>query len=116
MKTFAMAAAVAASLFATATAVSATETQSQTRAEQREAVTLRVNAAGVNFADPAAVAKFRRDAERAIAEVCNPADRVNADPMPDFRCRRELAANLEPVVTYMAARATRGDTRFVGID
>ena len=36
--------------------------------------------------------------------------------MPDFRCRREMAANMEPVVNYMAARATRGDTRFVGLD
>lgn len=112
MKTFAMAAAVAAGLLASATAVAATETQT----EQREAVTLRVNSAGVNFADPAEVAAFRREVARQIAAACNPGDRVNADAMPDFRCRREMAANMEPVVTYMAARATRGDTRFVGLD
>ncbi|MES2699745.1 MAG: UrcA family protein [Pseudomonadota bacterium] len=112
MKTFAMAAAVAAGLLASATAVAATETKT----EQREAVTLRVNSAGVNFADPAEVAAFRREVARQIAAACNPGDRVNADAMPDFRCRREMAANMEPVVTYMAARATRGDTRFVGLD
>lgn len=110
MKTLALAAAAAAGLLAVATPAAATE------AEQREAVTLRVNSAGVNFADPAAVAQFRRDVERQIAAACNPGDRAGADTKPDFRCRRELAANLEPTVTYMAARATRGDQRFVGID
>lgn len=110
MKTFALAAAAAVGLLTVASAAAATET------EQREAVTLRVNSAGVNFADPAAVAAFRREVERKIAEACNPGDRVNADTMPDFRCRREMAANMEPVVNYMAARATRGDTRFVGLD
>lgn len=114
MKTFAMAAAVAAGLLASATAVAANEAQPAT--EKREAVTLRVNSAGVNFADPAEVAAFRREVARQIAAACNPGDRVNADAMPDFRCRREMAANMEPVVTYMAARATRGDTRFVGLD
>lgn len=110
MKTFAMAAAVAAGLLASATAVAATEPQ------QREAVTLRVNSASVNFADPAEVAAFRREVARQIAAACNPGDRVNADVRPDFRCRREMAANMEPVVNYMAVRATRGDTRFVGLD
>ena len=60
MKTFAMAAAVAAGLLASATAVAATE--AQPAAEQREAVTLRVNSASVNFADPAEVAALIVDA------------------------------------------------------
>lgn len=111
MKTLALAAAAAAGLLAAAIPATANEAPAQ-----REAVTLRVNSAGVNFADPAAVAQFRRDVERQIAAACNPGDRVGADQKPDFRCRRELAASLEPTVTYMAARATRGDTRFVGID
>lgn len=112
MKTFALAAAVAAGLLSVAGAAAATETQT----EQREAVTLRVNSAGVNFADPAEVAAFRREVARQIEAACNPGDRVNADNKPDFRCRREMAANMEPVVNYMAVRATRGDTRFVGLD
>jgi UrcA family protein len=110
MKTLALAAAAAAGLLAVATSATATEN------EQREAVSLRVNSAGVNFADPVAVAQFRREVERQIAAACNPGDRLNADAKPDFQCRRELAANLEPTVTYMAARATRGDERFVGIE
>ncbi|MEO5706329.1 MAG: UrcA family protein [Alteraurantiacibacter sp.] len=112
MKTFALAAAFAAGLLSVAGAAAATETQ----AEQREAVTLRVNSAGVNFADPAEVAAFRREVARQIEAACNPGDRVGADAKPDFRCRREMAANMEPVVNYMAQRATRGDTRFVGLD
>ncbi len=110
MKTFAMAAACAAGLLAVATTAAATET------EQREGVALRINSAGVNFADPAAVAAFRRDVARQIAAACNPGDRVGADTKPDFRCRREMAATLEPTVTYLAARATRSDTRFVGVE
>jgi UrcA family protein len=111
MKTFALAAVAAVGLLAVATTAAAT-----TETEQRELVSLRVNSAGVNFADPAAVAQFRREVERQIAAACNPGNRVNADTKPDFRCRRELAANLEPTVTYMAARATRGDQRFVGLE
>jgi UrcA family protein len=114
MKTFALAAAAAVGLLTSVSALAATE--AAPAAEQREAVTLRVNSAEVNFADPVEVAAFRREVERKIAEACNPGDRVNADMMPDFRCRREMAANMEPVVNYMAARATRGDTRFVGLD
>ena len=110
MKTLALAAAAAAGLMAVATTASANEN------DQREMVTLRVNSAGVNFADPAAVAQFRRDVERQIAAACNPGDRMGADTKPDFRCRRELAASLEPTVNYMAARATRGDQRFVGVE
>lgn len=110
MKTLALAAAAAAGLLTVATSAAATE------ADQREVVSLRVNSAGVNFADPAEVAQFRREVERQIAAACNPGDRVNADTKPDFRCRRELVASLEPTVTYMAARATRGDTRFVGLE
>ena len=36
----------------------------------------------------------------------NPGDRVGADMKPDFRCRREMAANLEPTLYQLAQRAT----------
>ena len=76
-------------------------------AGEREVVQVQVKAENVNFADPAAVAALRRDIERRIEAACNPGDRVGADLMPDFRCRREMAATLEPTLTQLAMRATQ---------
>ena len=76
-------------------------------AAERESVSLKVDAADVNFADPASVAELRRQAKRQIEEACNPGDRLNADMKPDFRCRREMAANLDPTLTQLALRATQ---------
>lgn len=75
-------------------------------AGDREAVTLKVNAASVDFANPAAVAQFRKEVARTIEAVCNPGDRVGADTAPDFQCRREMAANVEPTVSRLAAAAS----------
>lgn len=76
-------------------------------AAERESVSLKVDAASVNFADPASVAAFRRQVERQIEAACNPGDRTQADMKPDFRCRREMAANLDPTLTQLALRATQ---------
>jgi UrcA family protein len=73
----------------------------------RESVSLKVDAASVNFADPAAVAALRRDVARQIEAACNPGDRIDADMKPDFKCRRELAATLDPTLTQLAMRATQ---------
>lgn len=105
-------AAIAAATIASATAASATDNNQ----DRREAVTLQVSAQDVDFANPEAVAQFRRNVERQINEACNPGDRVGADMKPDFKCRREMAANLEPTVTQLAMRATQGDRRFVGVE
>lgn len=76
-------------------------------AAERESVSLQVDAASVNFADPASVAALRRDVERKIEAACNPGDRTGADMKPDFKCRREMAANLDPTLTRLAMRATQ---------
>ncbi len=76
-------------------------------AAPREDVSLKVNAAGVDFANPASIAEFRRATERQIAAACNPGDRVNADLSPDFKCRKQMAASLEPTVQRLAMRATQ---------
>ena len=89
---------LAASLLAGASAATAAE---------RESVSLKIDAASVNFADPASVAALRRQVERQIEHACNPGDRTNADMQPDFRCRRERAANLDPTLTQLALRATQ---------
>jgi UrcA family protein len=75
-------------------------------AAERESVSLKVDAASVNFADPAAVAALRRQVARQIEAACNPGDRTNADMTPDFKCRREMAATLDPTLTQLAMRAT----------
>ena len=80
----------------------------------RESVSLKVDAASVNFADPASVSALRRQVERQIEQACNPGDRVNADMKPDFKCRREMAANLDPTLTQLALRAT--NQRIVTLD
>ncbi|MBU6267726.1 MAG: UrcA family protein [Sphingomonadales bacterium] len=74
-------------------------------AADRETVSLRVATSGVDFARPAAVDAFRANVQRQIAAACEPNDRVGADTMPDFKCRREMAASLAPAVTELAARA-----------
>jgi UrcA family protein len=96
---------IAAGLLAGASAATAAE---------REPVALKVDTAGVNFADPASVAALRRQVERQIEEACNPGDRVDADMKPDFKCRREMAANLDPTLTQLAMRAT--NQRIVTLD
>src|SRR5688500_3981508 len=88
---------IAAGLLAGASAASAAE---------REPIALKVDTAGVDFADPADVAALRRQAERQIEQVCNPGDRVDADMKPDFTCRRQMTANLDPALYQMAMRAT----------
>ena len=72
----------------------------------RERVSVPVSAQGVDFADPAAVAKFRAAAERQIAAACNPGDRIGADLSPDYKCRREMAASIEPKVRQLVLNAT----------
>jgi UrcA family protein len=88
-------------------AVSLLAGASAATAADRESVSLKVDAAGVNFADPADVVALRRQAERQIAAACNPGDRINADMKPDFKCRREMAANLDPTIVQLAMRATQ---------
>jgi len=88
---------IAAGLLAGASAATAAE---------RESVSLKVDTASVNFADPASVAALRRQVERQIEVACNPGDRVDADMKPDFKCRREMAANLDPTLVQLAMRAT----------
>lgn len=75
-------------------------------ANERESVSLKVDAASVDFGNPAQIASFRRSVERQIAAACNPGDRINADLKPDFKCRKEMAANLEPTVQRLAMRAS----------
>lgn len=73
--------------------------------EGRESVAVKVQTSDINLADPAALDKARARLNRAIAVACNPGDRLNADMSPDWKCRREMAANAEPAMQQLAARA-----------
>ncbi len=73
---------------------------------EREQVALKINTASVNFADAASVNVFRRDIARQIAEICNPGDRLDADLSPDFKCRTQMAASVEPTIQKLVARAS----------
>lgn len=74
-------------------------------ASVRENVSLSISSAGVNFADSASVNAFRGRIAREIAQFCNPGDRIGADLSPDFRCRRELSAQIEPTIAAMITSA-----------
>lgn len=76
------------------------------QAAGREDAAFQMKTEGVNFADPASVAKFRRELNRQIAAVCNPGDRIGADMAPDFECRRQMAASVEPKILQLVAQAT----------
>ncbi|MDE2404742.1 MAG: UrcA family protein [Sphingomonadales bacterium] len=75
-------------------------------ARDREPVSVRVSTQGVDFANPRSVDAFRTRMASAIAEVCNPGDRIGADMMPDFKCRREMTGKASPEITRMAAAAS----------
>lgn len=71
----------------------------------REHVSLAVSTAGLDLTRPEGVEALQSRMNKAIAEVCNPGDRLDADLSPDFQCRREMAADVRPVMLEMAARA-----------
>jgi UrcA family protein len=74
-------------------------------ANVRENVSLRISPVGVNFADAASVNAFRGRVAREIAQFCNPGDRIGADLSPDFQCRRELSARIEPTIAALVTSA-----------
>jgi UrcA family protein len=94
-------------LVTTALAAAAVLASTGVAAAPRESVALKLNTAGVNFADPSSVEAFRKDVDRQIAAVCNPSDRVGADYKPDFRCRKEMKASVEPTLSRLVAAAGR---------
>ena len=94
------AAVAAACLFASA-AVSAEA------AKPRENVSINVSSADLDLTTPDGVAQLQSRVDKAIAAACNPGDRVGADLSPDYKCRREMAANVQPTMQQIAARATQ---------
>ncbi len=76
----------------------------------REQVSVQVSTAGLDMTTQAGLDQFRARVDKAIAAACNPGDRVGADLAPDFKCRREMANNVQPTMQQMAARAS--ESRF----
>lgn len=75
-------------------------------AAEREQVSFRIDAASVDFADAQSVSAFRREVARQIETLCNPGNRIKADLAPDWQCRRQMAASVEPAIQQLVARAT----------
>lgn len=71
----------------------------------REPVSLAVSTQGLDLTQPAGVKALQSRMDKAIAAACNPGDRIGADLSPDYRCRREMAANVGPTLQQIAARA-----------
>jgi UrcA family protein len=95
------AALAAATLFATSAVMADTG---------REQVSINVTTAGLDLTTQAGVDQLRERMDKAIAAACNPGDRVGADVLPDYKCRREMAANVQPTMQQIAARAV--ESRF----
>lgn len=94
------AALAASSLFASAV-VSAEATK------EREQVSINVSSADLDLTSMDGVNKLQNRIDKAIAAACNPGDRIGADMAPDYKCRREMAANVQPTMTQIAARAVQ---------
>jgi UrcA family protein len=73
----------------------------------REQVSIAVASSDLDLNSTAGVAKLQTRVNKAIAAACNPGDRVGADLAPDYKCRREMAANVQPTMVQIAARATK---------
>lgn len=74
-------------------------------AKARENVAARVSTAGVDFNDPASVAKFRERVAKAVAATCNPGDRIGADMSPDFACRKSMAKVSEVRIAQLGGKS-----------
>ena len=74
-------------------------------AKDVEKVSIQVSTAGVDFKDPASVAKFRARMDRQIAAICNPGDRLDADTAPDFACRKSMGVTAETRIAQLQGRS-----------
>jgi len=82
-------------------------------AKSRENVAVRVSTAGVDFSDPASVAKFRARVAKAAEATCNPGDRIGADMSPDFACRKSMAKVTEVRIAQLSGKS---DSRMANVD
>lgn len=69
--------------------------------QNREPVSVAVSAEGLDLSRPEHVQRMRTRVARAIAEACNPSDRINVKTTPDWQCRREMGANAEVAMNRM---------------
>ena len=68
----------------------------------RETVSVGVSAHGLDLSRAEHREKLRLRMARAIAQACNPGDRIGADLAPDWQCRREMTASAEPALRRLA--------------
>lgn len=68
----------------------------------REPVSATVSTVGLDLAKPEDRAKLRTRVQRAVAEACNPDDRLNSNGARDWQCFREMAADAEAAISHAA--------------
>lgn len=66
--------------------------------QTREPVSAAVSTAGLDLARSEDRAKLRDRTRRAIAEACNPDDRLNSNGARDWQCFREMAADADAAI------------------
>jgi UrcA family protein len=71
----------------------------------RETVSINVSTDGLDLTTQRGVRQLQVRMDRAIDSACNPGERLNADMSPDFRCRREMAADAWPTMQQLTSKA-----------
>jgi len=90
------------SIAAVAVALLATPAIATQPIGDREPVSIHVATSDLNLSSPRDQRELRMRVKRAIAEACNPQDRVRVDTSPDLQCHREMAANAAPILHNIA--------------
>ncbi|MBA4355681.1 MAG: hypothetical protein C0409_13425 [Novosphingobium sp.] len=75
--------------------------------ERQQTVQISVSSDDLDLTDSSDLRRLRVRISEAAAEACDPSDRFIVTPLPDYQCRREAIASVEPAVRQMAATAKR---------
>ena len=75
--------------------------------ESPQTVQISVSSDGLDLTNSSDMRRLRVRISEAAAEACDPADRMIVKMLPDYQCRRDAIASVEPAVQQMAAAARR---------
>jgi UrcA family protein len=76
----------------------------------REPVSINVSTAGLDLTSEQGARRLQARMNEVIAAACNPGDRLYADMSPDFRCRREMAADAWPKLQKLTTQTVATST------
>lgn len=81
--------------------------QMATAADSAQTIRISVSTEGLDLTRPSDVQRLRARISDAAIAACDPADRMIVTALPDYKCRREALASVEPTVQHMAMAAKR---------